>query len=148
MYRYIIFLFIICSSCNSKNEDIKIFELKEDVKSKFEKVVVPNDSTRYCIHYFSSGSDVTYFFLIKRNKYSSLKDVDHFVTLINDDTVFVFTGLERFAKKPVFFSSHLYKETFVVKDSFGITLKSYEDIFLHSPPPIESKVRFKNSEEE
>jgi hypothetical protein len=131
-----------CSTKESKVEPVQIFELDEKIKKKFEAEIVPNDTDRYCIHHFSLSYNENYFYLIKRDKRSSLSKVGHLTTIINGDSVFVFTGIERFAKEPELFSSQPYEDSYVVKDSFRIVCNIRDDVYLHIPPAKKSTVRF------
>ncbi len=137
-----------CSTKESKVEPVQIFELDEKINKKFEAEIIPNDTDRYCIHHFKLSYDENYFYLIKRDKRSSLSKVGHLTTIINGDSVYIFTGIERFAKEPELFSSQPYEDTFVVKDSFHIGCQVREDVYLHVPTPKEATVRFLDGHEE
>jgi hypothetical protein len=137
-----------CSTKESKVEPVQIFELDEKIKKKFEAEIVPNDTDRYCIHHYSLSYNENYFYLIKRDKRSSLSKVGHLTTIINGDSVYIFTGIERFAKEPELFSSQPYVDTYVVKDSIRIVCNIRDDVYLHIPPAKKSTVRFLDGHEE
>jgi len=114
--------------------------LEDRIKDRFEKVIIPNDSIRYCIHYYRLNSVINYFYLIKQNKDSLNIENHHFSTIINNDTVFVFTGVEYFSKSKPKISSNLFIDTFIVQDSAGNVTDFIEYVYLNLPPLKKAKL--------
>lgn len=134
----IILIFIlIFTSCKKETSSNTEFIFSSKIRNSFEKVLVPNDTTRHCILYYGDGN-IHYFSLFKLNKGFDLKQNPYLKTVINNDTVYLFTGIERFTDNPITFPRINEDDIFVVKDSMGKVTDFWGGEIMYCPPPKKS----------
>lgn len=134
----IILIFIlIFTSCKNETSSNSEFVFSSKIRSRLEKVLVPNDTARHCILYYGDGN-IHYFSLFKLNKSFNLKHNPYLKTVINNDTVYLFTGIERFTDNPVTFPIINEDDIFVVKDSMGTITDFWGGEIMYCPPPKKS----------